>query len=223
MRPLEIFIDPANVDDNGIAETQKPAASGVQSLTLDGALADLGTAGVFDVGDSDSSGIKGRILAIASNGNDAGRTITITGTDPEGVALVEAMNPGPNTETLLTTGYFQTVTSITVDDDTAGNIIVGTSNATNSLCTAAIPLNWRSNYPATVSIVGSSGTYVADFEQTVEELVTQTSQDVTWLEFNADKAADAVLTPPDRHATGIRCHLDSYTNTAALTVVVLQN
>lgn len=213
-------IDPADVDADGIAESQTPLAAG--NLTLDGALADLGTAAVFDVSDSDSAGIKGRIIAITSGGNDSGRTFTITGTDPEGGTQTEAVT-GPNTTTVLSAKYFQTVTSIAVDAATAGAITIGTSNATRSLCTAAVALNRYSNYAATLAIHGTAGTYVADTEQTLDSMRDQTSQDVNWLELQADAAADAALTKPAVHANAVRMHLDSYTNGAELQFHVAQS
>ena len=228
MRPVKLILTPANVDPNGIVETSTPAGAGL--MPMDGALADLGTAGVFDVGDSDSSGIKGRIIEITSDGADNGVTFSIVGTDPEGAALTEVVT-GPATTTVRSTGYFQTISSITISAAGTGNIIIGTSNATNSLCTAVIPLNHYSNYPATLVIMGTTGTFVVDVDQTFDELVTQTSPDVDWMEISTAQSADAVLSfptdtaphVPARHARGIRLRMDSYTNTAELSFHILQN
>ena len=229
MRPVKIILDPANFDADGISVAQQPAASGVQSLTMTGALAALGTPGVFDVGDSDSSGIKGRIITITSAGNDAARTFTITGTDPEGAAQTEAVT-GENADVAESAKYFQTITGITTDDDTAGNVSVGTVNTSNSLCTAILPLNYRCSYPATIIVVDTVGTYVADIEQCFDALAAQTSQDVTFFEIVGTVASDTVIswdpadtTPPKRYATGIRLRMDSYTNGASLSLIVLQN
>lgn len=68
-----------------------------------------------------------RLITIASAGADDGRTFTVTGTDVNGNAQTETIT-GPDTGTVTGTLYFRTVTTVSVDDDTAGAIIVGMTN-----------------------------------------------------------------------------------------------
>jgi hypothetical protein len=103
-------------DADSICQSQTPAGGGEQDLTINGANASGGVA-TFTAA---------RKVTIASAGTDDGRTFTVTGTDINGDALVEAIT-GPDTATVTTTGYFKTVTQVTVDDDTAGAITVGMS------------------------------------------------------------------------------------------------
>jgi len=103
-------------DADSICQSQTPAGGGEQDLTINGANASGGVA-TFTAA---------RKVTVASAGTDDGRTFTITGTDVNGDALVETL-AGPDTATVTTTGYFRTVTQVTVDDDTAGAITVGMS------------------------------------------------------------------------------------------------
>jgi len=103
-------------DADSICQSQTPAGGGEQDLTINGANASGGVA-TFTAA---------RKVTVASAGTDDGRTFTITGTDVNGDALVETL-AGPDTATVTTTGYFRTVTQVTVDDNTAGAITVGMS------------------------------------------------------------------------------------------------
>lgn len=140
MRPRTLDIDPIDVDADGIAETQTPAASGVQSLTLNGALCDLGSAGEFDIYDAGySDGIAGVRIGITSAADESGRTFTITGTDDLDRSVVEAVT-GVDTGVAESVAYFKTISGITTDDDTTGAITVG---PVDEVVSRTIPLNWR--------------------------------------------------------------------------------
>jgi hypothetical protein len=129
-------IDPADVDADGLAQSQTPLASG--NLTLNGALI---SGGSF----TESSG-HGRQLGIASVGDDSGRTFTVTGTDADGTAITETIT-GPNATTVESTRYFKTVSSVAVDAATAGAITVGT---VDELATKTYFLNRQSDTGALV-------------------------------------------------------------------------
>jgi len=103
-------------NDDAIAESQTPAAGGVQALTLDGSAVSGGVA-TLDV--------QRRVL-ITCAGSDAGRTFTITGTDDAGYPISEDV-AGANADTSSSTLDFKTVTSVTVDDDTDDAVEIGTS------------------------------------------------------------------------------------------------
>lgn len=112
---IEADTTAANAD--GICESQTPTAGGAQDLTIDGAQTSGGVA-TFTAA---------RFVTIASAGTDDGRTFTVTGTDVNGNAQTETIT-GPDTTTVTGTLYFRTVTTVSVDDDTAGAITVGMSN-----------------------------------------------------------------------------------------------
>lgn len=122
MQPISVTVGPlAAADDNGICTTQKPAAGGVQNLTLNGALVVSGVA-VMDVP---------RRVIITSDGNDSSHTFVITGTTFNNVAVSETL-AGPNAGAVSSTVDFLTVTSITINTNATGNLIVGTNGVAGS-------------------------------------------------------------------------------------------
>ena len=112
-----ILADTTAANADGVCETQTPDGGGAQDLTIDGAQTSGGVA-TFTAA---------RLITIASAGADDGRTFTVTGTDVNGNAQTETIT-GPDTATVTGTLYFRTVTTVSVDDDTAGAITVGMSN-----------------------------------------------------------------------------------------------
>ena len=118
MRPKRFTLTPQS-DADGICASQTPAAAG--NLTIAGALASGGAVSLNH----------GHLITITSDGNDSGRTFTLTGTDYRGVALTEAVT-GPNTTTVSSAKYFKTITQVAVDDATAGAITVGVNGVSAS-------------------------------------------------------------------------------------------
>ena len=70
----------------------------------------------------------GQIITILSAADDTGVTFTTVGTDANGDALTEVIT-GVNAATASSTSYFQTVTSITTDGATTGNVSAGVLGA----------------------------------------------------------------------------------------------
>jgi hypothetical protein len=116
VKSVHLTADTTAADADGVCQSQTPAGGGSQDITINGAQASGGVAS-FDAG---------RLITITSAGADQGRTFTITGTDVNGDAQTETIT-GPNTTTVTGTAYFKTVTTVNVDDDTAGAITVGMS------------------------------------------------------------------------------------------------
>lgn len=103
----------AAADDNGIHLSSTPSAGAV---SLDGALV---TNGVAYLGDP-------RRVLVTTAGADAGKTMTITGTDANGNIQVDTVTL-PSASTVYTSLDFLTVTGITISATAAGAIIVGTN------------------------------------------------------------------------------------------------
>jgi hypothetical protein len=121
-RTTSVTLAPAALSANGISLSQKPAAGGVQALTITGALASAGVATLPQP----------RRVGITSSADDTGRVFTVTGTDRYDRPLTEAL-VGPGTGlTVSTINDFKTVTGVSVDANTAGNITVGTSGVMSS-------------------------------------------------------------------------------------------
>jgi hypothetical protein len=105
-------------DPNGLSTAATIGSA--TTLTLNGALiADS----VYTTGTN-----IGQIITILSAADDTGVTFTTVGTDANGDALTEVIT-GVNAATASSTGYFQTVTSITTDGATTGNVSAGVLGA----------------------------------------------------------------------------------------------
>ena len=105
-------------DPNGLSTAA--SISGAAALTLNGALiADS----KYTTGDN-----IGQVITILSAGDDSGITFTIVGTDANGDALTEIVT-GANAGTASSSGYFNTVDSITTSASSAGNVSAGVLGA----------------------------------------------------------------------------------------------
>src|SRR3990167_2746010 len=111
-----------------ICLSQQPAAGGTQSLTINGDLASGGVA-TLDVP---------RHVIITSSANDLARTFVVSGTTTYGDTIEETI-VGPNTATVRGFRRFKTITGITIDGNSAGNIMVGSDFIINLRRPVMIP------------------------------------------------------------------------------------
>ena len=111
-----ITADTQALDADGISVAATLSGSG--NLTLGGALTSRGSA-TFD---------SGRVVTLLSAGDDSGDTFTVTGTDVNGDAQTEEIT-GANAGTATGTKYFKTVTQISTDGASAGNVSAGINNS----------------------------------------------------------------------------------------------
>ena len=105
-------------DPNGLSTAA--SISGAAALTLTGTLT---SGGSYTAGDN-----IGQLITILSAGDDSGITFTIVGTDANGDALTEVVT-GANAGTASSSGYFNTVDSITTSASSAGNVSAGVLGA----------------------------------------------------------------------------------------------
>lgn len=96
---------------NSVAASQTPSGAG--NLTLTATTVTFGTGSAQKV-------------TATSTSNISNRTLTITGTDIYGNALVEAIT-GPNNSTVTTNNAFLTVTNVAISGAAAGALTVGNS------------------------------------------------------------------------------------------------
>ena len=109
------FFGPVDlVDADGISTSA--SISGAAALTINGTLA---SGGSYTSGDN-----IGQIITITSAGDDSGITFTVVGTNAVGDALTEVVT-GADTTVASSSGYFNTVTSITTSAATAGAVTAG--------------------------------------------------------------------------------------------------
>ena len=100
-------------------------ADGISVAATIGSATTLTLGGTLTSGGSYTSGDNmGQLVTILSAADDSGITFTIVGTDAVGDAQTEVVT-GADTTTATSSGYFNTVTSITTSDATAGNVSAG--------------------------------------------------------------------------------------------------
>ena len=167
-------IDPADLDPNGIAETQTVEDD---DLALDGALCDLGTALQFDIGDAYSVGIGGVRLLFDAGSDISSAVFTITGKNEYGETVTEAVT-GVTTTAVSTVYYFSQVTVIAVTVAEATAVFVGT--VTGEMVSPTYVLNRYAFQPAAVAISGEAGTWQADLEQNFEKIAKDGSTTAAW-------------------------------------------
>ena len=213
-------IDPAALDPNGIAETQSPIAGA--SVTLNGALCDLGTALQFDIGDAYSSGIGGVRLLFDAGGDISTATFTITGKDQDGNSVTEVVT-GVTTTAVSTVKYYSQVTGIVVGVATATGVFIGT--VTGEFVSKTIPVNRYSASATSVAVSGLVGTCQFDLEQTFDDMRTVTGDSAAWFVVSSagTDASTDIATLAALGATGVRCKFDSYTDGAELQFHVSYN
>ena len=111
-----ITADTVALDADGISVAATLSGSG--NLTLGGALTSGGSA-TFNAG---------RVVTLLSAGDDSGDKFTVTGTDVNGDTQTEEIT-GANAGTATGSKYFKTVTQISTDGASAGNVSAGINNS----------------------------------------------------------------------------------------------
>jgi hypothetical protein len=211
MRPYLLDIDPAAVDDNGIAD-DLPTGS-AWSLSADAEW----------LADSSGDGLAHRLVITTAADEPGGNApiLTLVGTDPDGIAQTEDIIL-PNAATIESTKYWLTMPSGTTQADTVGTFDIGW---VDEIMTPTIPINYRNYEPATYS-VNVIGTIDYTVQQTLGEIHTldNPSVDASWFDITAlaDKTAD-LLDIGTTHASAGRLVVNSYTTSAEIKFTVMQN
>ena len=102
------------LDADGISTTA--SISGAAALTINGTLT---SGGSYTSGDN-----IGQLITITSAGDDSGITFTIVGTDAVGDAQTEVLT-GADTDVATSSGYFNTVASITTSASSDAAVTAG--------------------------------------------------------------------------------------------------
>ena len=211
MKPYAIDIDPANVDDNGIAD----------DLPTGSAWAFGTDAEWIASGSGDSLAHR---LVITTAGNEpAGNApvLVLTGTDADGIAQTESITL-PNATTIESTKYWLTVTSGATQADTVGTFDIGW---VDEIMTQTLPLNYR-NYEGATFAVNVTGTIDYTVQETLDQIhnLDNPSEDASWFNITALAAKTAsLLSQGTVHTTAARLVVNSYTDTAEIQFTYMQN
>jgi hypothetical protein len=216
MRNKTFDFDPDATDADGLVTIA--SISGAGALTLNGALV-TGGVGVMDYA---------RRIAILSAGNDSGDTMTIVGTDADGVALTEVLTMA-NADTAESTGYFKTVTSLTASGASAGNVTIGVADEFQS---QTIVIDARSPYPCTID-VDVTGTITWTVQEMFDSTKRADLQNAKWRDIDGTTTVGAledmasivntdVIGVSSVGAKAIRFVVESFTDTAEAQMRVSQ-
>ena len=212
-RPQKFDIDPANIDANGVIESQTPNGE----ATMNGAQTILGdNAVVWKIGDSYPAGIAGARMAISVASD--GITTTFTGLNQDGQSITEAV-VGPAAAGLAeTTQYFSEISSISTSGAQKAAYVVG---AVDEVVTRSYPLNWRSREPAAYAIHNPVGTFVAVVEEYWDDPQNQLLATDGWKLVVTSSANTA--TGGELHGRAVRVKTTSYSAGAEFQFLIIQN
>jgi len=208
MRPKKFDYDPDATDDNGLWTAAQITEAG--ALTMNGALVSGGVA-TMDYA---------RRIGIISAGDDSLDTMTIAGTDADGISQTEVVTM-VDTNTATSTKYFKTVTSLTASGASAGNVTIGT---VDEFVSQTLPLDGKSDSAATVNL-DITGTINYTLQECFEPIhSTPTAiQSVTWSAITAFSAKTAdVKGSATLGATALRFVVNSFTDTAEAQIYLAQ-
>jgi hypothetical protein len=210
-QPLFTSVGPIDAgNDDSVCESQTPLAGG--PLTLDGVAVNDGVA-TFDAP---------RRVLITTTGDESGRVFVITGTLWNGQVFSESITGIASGTAVATNQSFATVTEVTVDDATAGAIIVGTNGVADS---PWLRLDDYAPSPIAVTVV-VDGTVNYDVEISqddpdsfispvpIGEMVWLNALDANLVNQSANKTGGITFTP-----CWVRLTLNSGSGSARMTVV----
>lgn len=160
-------------------------------------------------------------ISLTTVTDQSGKTITVVGTDKDGLSLTEAVT-GPNNTTTYSTGYFKTVTSITPSATLGASTLSAGWRA--AFVTPTIPMN-RYRSEATVRVV-VTGTITYTMRQTLSNIRTRVDDGA--FDFSNSTDTDLVaatatqISTFDKPVTGVDFLVSSYSNGAALRLYIVQ-
>lgn len=214
MRRIEINMDLADVDPNGVFEDQTLVSSGY--FTLNGA-------GVASGQWVTPDGFAKQI-GFESTGNLSGVTFTVSGYgDRNKTALISESVTGPNNSTVETTNYFYSIQSILASGAVATNVEAGpVDEAVSQIIPIKRTFSDRNERQVGLTFI-VTGTISYTLQQTNDDIQNLTNTTYNWLDHDvatlvnasASKNANYIAVPQ-----AIRVKINSYSSGAALLIQV---
>ena len=207
MRPLHLAFAPADVNAAGFAT----------------GLTDTGPWATADFTRSAATDSLAHLPTLTSAANLSAINITVTGTDPDGVAVTETL-AGPNTNTVTLTKYFATITAVSAASTLGANTLdVGWAG---SFVSQTLPTEIYFHGGHYTAGFGVTGTIAFDLECTTSNLRAESQalqSSYLWLnDANfASKSASLISNTATAPYTAVRVIANSYSNGAALTFDLL--
>lgn len=216
MRAFIIDVDLENANLTGIAAA---ASSAGTSVALAGSLT---SGGVFTSADG-----LGRIITIKDESADTQTDVTFTlvGTDAQGDAISDVITGPASGATVVSSKFFNTLSSVTVSAAQAGTetVDIGTRGTTLAAVSKVYPINSLDQIPAMVS-VNVTGTLNFTVQQTYDDLINNkdSSGVIRWEDITAltSKSADTTA-QIGLGARGLRVQVNTYSTGAELQATVI--
>lgn len=214
MRRIEIDMDLADVDDDGVFQNQTLGGAG--NFTLNGA-------GVSS-GEWVTPDLFAKQIGFASTGNISAVTFTVSGyLDKNKTILISEALAGPNNNTVETTNYFYSIQSIAASGAVGTNTKAG---PVDEAVSQIIPIA-RTNSDRNERQVGLTfivtGTIDYTVQQTNDDVQSLTDRTFDWLDSD-DSAVIGATTSKNSNYIAIpeamRVKINSYSSGAALKIQV---
>jgi len=214
MRRIEINMDLADVDDDGVFQNQT-----------------LGGAGNFTLNGVEVSGGKwvtpdlfAKKIGFASTGNISAVNFTISGYEDRNKTIpISETIAGPNNNTVETTNYFYSIQSVSASGAVGTNTKAG---AVDEAVSQIIPIK-RSNSDRNERQVGLTfivtGTIDYTVQQTNDDVQSLTDRIFDWLDHDDSAVVGAVTSKNSNYIAipeAMRVKINSYSSGAALLIQV---
>lgn len=214
MRRIEINMDLADVDDDGVFQNQTLGGAG--SFTLNGA-------GVTS-GEWVTPDLFAKQIGFASTGNISGVTFTVSGyQDKNKTIAISEQLAGPNNNTVETTNYFYSIQSISAGGAVGTNTKAG---PVDEAISQIIPIK-RSYSDKCERQVGLSfiatGTINYTVQQTNDDVQSLTDRTFNWLDSDDTNVVSATASKNSNYIAvpqAMRVKINSYSSGAELLIQV---
>jgi hypothetical protein len=214
MRRIEVKMDLADVDPNGVFEDQTLGGSGY--FTLNGA-------GVTNGEWVTSDGFAKKI-GFESTGNLSGVTFIVSGyEDKNKTILISEGVTGPNNSTVETTNYFYSIQSIVASGAVATNVEAG---PVDEAISQIIPIK-RTFSDRNERITGltfiKTGTINYTVQQTNDNVQSKDNRTFNWLNSDDSNVVNATTSKNSNYVTmpmAMRVKINSYSSGAELLIQV---
>lgn len=214
MRRIEINMDLADVDDDGVFQNQTLGGAG--SFTLNGA-------GVTS-GEWVTPDLFAKQIGFASTGNISGVNFTVSGYQDKNktIAISETL-AGPNNNTVETSNYFYSIQSITANGAVGTNTKAG---PVDEAISQIIPIK-RTNSDKAERQVGLTfivtGTINYTVQQTNDDVQSPTDRTFNWLDSDDSAVVGATASKNSNYISipkAMRVKINSYSSGAALLIQI---
>ena len=214
MRRIEINMDLADVDDDGVFQNQTLGGAG--SFTLNGAGV---TSGQWVTPD-----LFAKQIGFASTGNISGVTFTVSGyQDKNKTIAISEQLAGPNNNTVETTNYFYSIQSISASGAVGTNTKAGpVDEAISQIIPIKRSYSDRSERQVGLTFI-VTGTIDYTVQQTNDDVQSLTDRTFNWLDSDDTNVVSATASKNSNYIAvpqAMRVKINSYSSGAELLIQV---